>query len=221
MKPTSHNDHTLQLYSATEERINIYTHGLGALASVIGLVCLILRAAREAAVLPLIGFTVFGSSLVLLYLTSTLYHRSTVIERRKRLRVFDHAAIYVLIAGTYTPFCLLTLQGQTGWTIFLVSWGLAIAGIILKVFYTGRFRLLSTLMYVIMGWLIVFAYRPLAENLPAAGLLWLIAGGVSYSVGAALYSIRKLPYNHAIFHCFVLLGSVCHFMSVYFYILEN
>jgi hemolysin III len=220
MQPTPNYDHKLQTYSPLEEQINIYTHGFGALFSIIALVFLTLRGAGEAGALPLISFTVFGVSLVLLYTTSTLYHRSTNSQRRQRLRIFDHATIYVLIAGTYTPFCLLTLPGRIGWTIFLVSWGMALTGIVLKVFFTGRFRLLSTLMYVFMGWLIVFAYSPLAENLPATGLLWLIAGGVSYSLGAVLYSIRKLPLNHAVFHCFVLLGSACHFMAVYFYVLE-
>lgn len=221
MKSTSKNDHQLQTYSPLEERINIYTHGFGALFSIVALVLLMLRGAGEAGALPLISFTVFGVSLVLLYTTSTLYHRSTNLQRRQRLRIFDHATIYVLIAGTYTPFCLLTLPGRIGWAIFLVSWGMALTGIVLKVFFTGRFRLISTLMYVFMGWLILFAYRPLAENLPATGLHWLIAGGVSYSLGAVLYSIRKLPLNHAVFHCFVLLGSACHFVAVYFYVLEK
>lgn len=221
MKPKTPINHAPPVYSSAEERINIYSHGIGALFSVVALVLLAIRASREPGILPVASFSVFGVSLVLLYVTSTLYHRCQNAERRKTLRIFDHATIYVLIAGTYTPFALLTLQGRIGWTIFLVSWGLGVTGIVLKVFYTGRYRLVSTLMYVFMGWLIVFAFNPLADKLASEGLYWLLGGGISYSVGAALYSIRKLPFNHAIFHCFVLAGSACHFICVYFYVLND
>jgi len=125
----------------------------------------------------------------------------------------------VLIAGTYTPFALVTLNGQAGWWIFGISWGLALSGIILKVFFTGRFQLASTLMYVFMGWIIIFAIRPLIANLSGEGLFWLLAGGVAYTLGAVLYSIRKISFNHAIFHVFVLIGSACHFVSVFYFVL--
>jgi hemolysin III len=135
-----------------------------------------------------------------------------------RLRVVDHASIYVLIAGTYTPFTLITLAGPTGYTLFAVAWIMAVCGIVLKLFFTGRFTALSTAMYVLMGWLIVFAIKPLMAGLPPAGLLWMLAGGVAYTVGALLYGIKALPFNHAIFHLFVLAGSLCHFIAVYAYV---
>jgi hemolysin III len=134
----------------------------------------------------------------------------------------DHAAIYVLIAGTYTPFALVTLHGTTaGWVIFVLVWSIAIAGITLKLFFTGRFDKLSTVMYVAMGWIIVIALKPLLQNLAPEGFFWLVLGGVLYTIGALLYSIRKLKFNHAIFHVFVLLGSFCHFMAVFFYVLPS
>jgi hemolysin III len=209
------------VYSPTEELINIYSHAVGAFFSIVALVFLILRAIRETGVQTIASFTVFGSSLVLLYVTSTLYHRCKNPVQRKKLRVFDHVTIFILIAGTYTPFALITLQGWIGWVIFVISWGLALMGTGLKLFYTGQYKILSTLMYVFMGWLVIFAIKPLIENLPTAGLFWLLGGGLFYSMGAILYSIRKIPFNHAIFHCFVLMGSFCHFVSVYYYVLPE
>ena len=137
------------------------------------------------------------------------------------MNILDHATIYVLIAGTYTPFTIVTLNGTIGWVIFGISWGLALTGVILKLFFTGKYNLLSTIMYVLMGWVIVFAIKPLVNNLPSEGLIWLFAGGFSYTIGAILYSIKKIKFNHAIFHIFVLIGSFCHFMSVYFYVLAD
>lgn len=167
----------------------------------------------------IVSFSIFGASLLILYTASTIYHSVKTPLLRSRMRVFDHAAIYVLIAGTYTPYTLVTLNGATGWTIFGITWGLALSGIILKLFFTGRYRILSTLMYVFMGWIIIFAIEPLVNNLSADGLFWLVAGGVAYTVGAILYAIKQLKFNHAIFHVFVLLGSFGHFISVYFYVL--
>ncbi|MFT5762220.1 MAG: hemolysin III, partial [Polaribacter sp.] len=161
---------------------------------------------------------IFGLSLIILYAASTLYHSATKPKLRRRLNIFDHAAIYVLIAGTYTPFTIITLEGETGWIIFGLTWLFALTGIILKLFFTGKFDKLSTTMYVLMGWQIVFVINPLLENLSEQGLFWLFAGGVFYTVGAVLYSIKKIPYNHAIFHFFVLAGSLSHFISIYFYI---
>ncbi len=163
----------------------------------------------------------FGASLIILYAASSFYHSAKKSELRNRLNIIDHASIYVLIAGTYTPFTLVTLKGTIGWVIFGISWGLALTGIILKLFFTGKYNLMSTIMYVLMGWVIVFAIKPLINNLPLAGLLWLVAGGISYTIGAILYGIKKIKFNHAIFHMFVLMGSFCHFMSVYFYVLPS
>jgi hemolysin III len=208
-------------YGHAEELFNIYSHAVGAFFSIIALLFLVLRAAREPGVLPVISFTVFGCSLVLLYVTSTLYHRNRNPVQRQRLRIFDHVAIFVLIAGTYTPFALITLQGWIGWVILATSWGLALTGAVLKLFFTGRFHLLSTAMYVLTGWLVISVFIPLTESLPAAGFYWLLGGGISYSTGAVLYNIRRIPFNHAIFHCFVLAGSACHFVSVYYYVLSE
>jgi hemolysin III len=215
--PSNNNDYPV--YSLAEELINIYSHAVGAILSMIALVFLILRAIQEIGVQPIISFTVFGFSLVLLYVTSTLYHLSKIPAQRKKLRVFDHVTIFILIAGTYTPFALIILEGWIGWVIFSFSWGLALTGTVLKIFYTGRYKILFTLMYVFMGWMVLLAIVPLSEKLPTAGMFWLLGGGLSYSVGAILYSIRKIPFNHAIFHCFVLLGSACHFISIYYYVL--
>ena len=154
-----------------------------------------------------------------LYTTSTFYHNCKQPALRARLRIFDHVSIYILIAGTYTPFALLVLTGNTGWIIFAISWGLALVGSCLKIFFTGKYTLLSTIMYGLMGWLIVFAIKPLTSNLAEGGLLWLVIGGILYSTGGMLYSIKRLPLNHAIFHLFVLSGSFCHFISLYYFVL--
>ena len=208
-------------YSPAEELINVYSHAVGAVLSIIALALLILRSIQETGILPLVSFTIFGASLVMLYITSTVYHNCKTPQLRSRLRIFDHVSIYVMIAGTYTPFALITLQGMTGWLIFGISWGFAVTGSSLKLFFTGRFKLISTLMYIFMGWLILFVIKPLANNLVDAGMLWLVIGGISYSLGAIIYSIKRIPFNHAIFHMFVLLGSFCHFVAVYFYLLPQ
>ncbi|MEE9447671.1 MAG: hemolysin III family protein [Arenicellales bacterium] len=208
-----------KFYSPLEEKFNIYSHGLGIILSLIALFLLSTHQLIEGSLLYKISFIVFGVSLVMLYSASTLYHSATTPELRQRRRILDHASIYVLIAGTYTPFCLITLGNETGRNIFIISWLMAIAGIILKIFFTGRFRLLSTLLYVFMGWMIIFAISDLSIKLSAEGMFWLVAGGLAYSVGAILYSIKRIPLNHALFHVFVLIGSACHFMSVYFYVL--
>jgi hemolysin III len=205
-------------YSKTEEQLNIGLHALGFLLSVVGLFALLLRASGLNSMRVMVSVGLFGSSLLLLYGISTLYHSAQNPVLRSRLRIADHASIYVLIAGTYTPFTLVVLQGSIGWSIFAATWIMALAGIVLKLFYTGRFRLISTLLYVFMGWIIVFAINPFVERFDHTGLMWVLAGGVSYTLGAILYSIRALPLNHAIFHLFVLIGSSCHFVAVYFYI---
>ena len=208
-------------YSQAEERLNIITHFAGFVLSIVALVFLVIHAQVCGNIWHLVSFSVFGASLITLYGASTLYHRAKDPVIRKRLRVLDHAAIFVLIAGTYTPFTLVTLKGEVGWIIFGVVWGLALAGIILKLFFTGRYQLLSTLMYVGMGWVIIFAIKPLIESFSSDGLFWLLAGGIAYTLGAVLYNIKKLKFNHAIFHVFVLMGSFCHFVSVYHYVLPD
>jgi hemolysin III len=205
-------------YSKAEERVNVVSHGIGFSASIIALILLLVRALSFGDAPRIISFSIFGISLVTLYAASTLYHAAKEETLRSRLKVFDHTAIYVLIAGTYTPFTLVTLHGTVGWVIFGISWGAAITGIILKFFFIGRFRVVSTVMYVLMGWLIVFAAKPLAAAMPAAGLSWLAGGGLAYTLGAVLYIIRRIPFNHAMFHILVLAGSACHWVAVYGYV---
>lgn len=195
------------------------SHALGLALSVIGLALLVVKAASLGTPLHVVSFAIFGASLVILYAASTIYHSTDDPTRRTKLRTVDHAAIYILIAGSYTPFTLVALSGTVGWTLFGVSWGMAVTGIVLKIFYTGRFNILSTSMYVFMGWVIVFAIKPLMAALPEEGIFWLFAGGIAYTVGAVSYSIKKIPFGHALFHFFVLAGSACHFVAVYWYIL--
>jgi hemolysin III len=211
----------IKTYTPLEEKINVFSHAIGLILSIVALVVLVLHASFQGGVWHIVSFTIFGASLVLLYAASTFYHTAKKSVIRHRLNIIDHASIYVLIAGTYTPFTLVTLHGRIGWVIFGVSWGLASAGIILKIFFTGRFDLVSTLMYLLMGWLIVFALKPLINNLSLEGLIWLLTGGISYTMGAVVYSIKKIHFNHAIFHVFVLIGSFCHFMAVFFYVLPH
>lgn len=209
----------LTYYDSKEELLNIITHGIGFLLSIVALVLLIVYASRYGTVWHITSFAIFGASLIVLYAASTLYHYAKNPDLRIKLNILDHAAIYVLIAGTYTPFTLVVLKGWVGWTIFGISWGLALIGIIFKVFYFGRFDRISTIAYVLMGWVVIFAIKPLMNELPTKGLLWLFGGGLAYSFGALLYSRRNLRFNHAWFHVFVLVGSFCHFMAVFFYVL--
>lgn len=206
-------------YPPYEEKLNVLSHAFGFVLSIAGLFLLIVRAQVFGNLLHLLSFIIFGSSLVLLYAASTFYHNSKSPGLRYRLNILDHASIYILIAGTYTPFALITLNGFVGWTLFAIVWFMAVTGVILKLFYTGRYHLLSTAMYVVMGWIMIFAIKPLINNFDHLGLLWLFAGGISYTMGAVIFSIDKIKFNHAIFHLFVLLGSLCHFLSIYLYVI--
>ena len=209
----------VQYYSPSEERLNIFSHALGLILSISALVILVLRASRYGDAWHVVSFSIFGASLIVLFAASTVYHSAKDPGLRARLRVVDHASIYVLIAGTYTPFTLVTLHGTTGWVIFAITWSMALCGIVLKLYFTGRYRMLSTSMYVFMGWIAIFVISPLIDNLPPAGLFWLLSGGVAYTLGAVLYGIKRIGYNHAIFHAFVLIGACCHFVAVYLYVL--
>ena len=202
-------------YSEKEERLNILSHGVGLVLSCLAFPFLIFKATQYQGFWPSISLLIYGVSLIVLYAASTFYHASKDPKRRRKLNILDHAAIYVLIAGTYTPFTLIILEGTLGWSVFGFTWMFALLGIILKLFYTGRFDKVSTLMYVLMGWQIIFVLDPLIEKFPFQGVQLLFLGGVFYTVGALLYSLKRIKYNHAIFHVFVLLGSWCHFLSVY------
>jgi hemolysin III len=211
----------INYYSPIEEKINIISHAIGFILSIVAFIFLFIHANLHGNVWHIVSFSIFGASLITLYAASTFYHSAKKSELRNRLNIIDHASIYILIAGTYTPFTLVTLKGTIGWVIFGTTWGLALTGIILKLFFTGKYNLISTIMYVLMGWVIVFAIKPLINNLPLEGLIWLLVGGISYTIGAILYSIKKIKFNHAIFHMFVLSGSFCQFMSVFFYVLPS
>ena len=208
----------LTFYPRTEERINIYSHLAGLLLSISGLALLVTYASLYGTLWQIISSAIYGSSLVVLYLSSTLYHSARNKTLRQRLNVMDHAAIYVLIAGTYTPFALVTLHGIPGWVMFGLIWGLALTGIILKVFYTGRYNKISTISYVLMGWAILPFLHLMLQALPLAAFLLILSGGLAYTIGAALYMATKLPYNHAIFHFLVLAGSILHFICIFLYV---
>jgi len=208
-------------YSLPEEKTNIISHAIGFVFSIVALVLMVIKASLYGNGWHVVSVSIFGLSLMSLYAASTFYHSAKDLKVRSRMRIIDHASIYVLIAGTYTPFVLITLNGSIGWMIFGACWGMAFIGITLKLFFTGKYDVISTLMYVFMGWIIVFAIKPLIDSLAAEGLFWLFAGGVAYTVGAILYSFKKIKFNHAIFHIFVLLGSACHFVSVWFYVLPT
>jgi len=201
-----------------DERINSITHLIGASLSLAGLVVLVVHAARLGDPWKIVSFSIYGATLVALYLFSTLYH-STRGKARTIFQTLDHAAIYLLIAGTYTPFTLVTLRGVWGWWLFGIIWGLALVGMLQDLLAARRRSILSVFLYLLMGWLVVTAIRPLARALPMAGMAWLVAGGLSYTIGVVFYALdKKITYGHEIFHFFVLAGSVCHYCTILFYV---
>jgi len=203
-------------YSEKEERLNVLSHGLGLLLSIIAFPLLLQKSFEYDTFWKGVSLVIYGISMIVLYAASTFYHAAKEPKLRRKLNIFDHAAIYVLIAGTYTPFCLLVLSPNLGWYLFIVVWIFALTGVVLKLFFTGRFNKLSTALYLLMGWQIVFLIKPLIDSFSSEGLFYLFLGGVFYTIGAVFYSIKKLKYNHATFHVFVLLGSLSHFIAVYF-----
>jgi hemolysin III len=197
-----------------DEIANTITHGLGLVLSLVGMPVLILAIAARGDALLVVGASVFGATLVALYAASTLYHAIPAPRIKRMLRIADHVAIFLLIAGTYTPFTLGVLRGAWGWTLFGVVWSLAACGIVFKVALGVRYPRASTMFYLAMGWLIVIAIRPLMLALPNAGLWWLVAGGLSYTVGVVFFVLDRHKYMHAVWHLFVMAGSACHFMAV-------
>lgn len=204
-----------------EELANSLTHGLGAVLSVAGLALMVYFAGRYGDAWQVVSTAIFGTTLVLLYTASTLYHSLRGDRLKVLLQKFDHAAIFLLIAGSYTPFVLVTLRGPWGWSLFGVVWGLAVAGVTIKFWLAGRFKLVSTLIYLAMGWLVLIAIKPLVAALPAGGVKLLVAGGLCYTGGAVFYLWKRLPYHHAIWHLWVLAGSVCHWAAVFVYVLPS
>lgn len=200
------------------EKLNSISHLVGALAALGGVIALIIAAALNADALTVVSVSVYGVTLVLLYTASTLYHsfRGTAKEVFKKI---DHYSIYFLIAGTYTPFTLVTLGGAWGWSIFGVVWGLAVLGIVVEVLPFDRRRILPVIIYLLMGWVVVVALSPLVQALPPAGLAWLVAGGVTYSLGVIFYALdKRVPHGHGIWHMFVLAGSICHYVTIFVYV---
>ncbi|CAA0157028.1 hemolysin III family protein [Tenacibaculum maritimum] len=202
-------------YSQKEERLNVLSHGLGFLLSLVAFPFLIFKSLDYSSCWQSTSFIVYGLSLITLYGASTFYHASKEPKTRRKLNILDHAAIYVLIAGTYSPFCLVALKSVLGWYMFIFVWFLATAGVIAKLFFTGRFDKISTILYVLMGWQVVFFGSELYRNLSQESLYSLVLGGIFYTIGALFYSVNKMNYNHTIFHVFVLLGSLSHFIAIF------
>jgi hemolysin III len=201
------------------ERLNSYTHLLGAVAAAAGLAVLVVLAAQQGDAWKLVSFSIYGASLFLLYFFSTLYH-STRGRAKSIFQVFDHNAIYLLIAGSYTPFTLVTLRGAWGWTLFGLIWGLAVLGMVVDSLHNKNARrILPITIYIVMGWLVLIAFKPLLAALPYAGVLWLVAGGLFYTLGIVFYALdKKLRHAHGIWHLFVLAGSISHYLAVLLYV---
>ncbi|GEN45323.1 PAQR family membrane homeostasis protein TrhA [Alkalibacillus haloalkaliphilus] len=205
-------------YSRKEEAANAITHGLGAALSIAGLVILIVFASLNGSPWQVVSVTIYGTTMLLMYLSSTILHSLKPGKAKDVFLFLDHSSIYLFIAGTYTPILLILLRGPVGWTVLGVVWGVAILGIVFKVFFVHRFMVVSTLLYIILGWFIVFVWRPLSAEMELTGLVYLIIGGVLYSVGSIFYMWRGFPYHHAVWHIFVIAGSAFHFFAILFYV---
>jgi len=200
-----------------EEQLNTISHAFGALLGIAGLIILIVK--QDGSPWSLFSVLVYGISIVVLFMSSTLYHAAKTEHRKHYFRILDHITIYLLIAGTYTPVLLLMLSDSNGWPLFWIVWGIAFFGFILKIFFTGKFEIFSTLLYLVMGWLVVFDFGTLADRMETNGLLLLFAGGLAYTVGIVFYAINKIPYNHVIWHLFVLAGAICHYFMVLLFVI--
>jgi len=208
-----------RLNTDIDELLNCITHGVGLALSVTGFAVLLVLAIVRGNAWQITGCTVYGASLVFLYAASTLYHSLRSPRARHVLKVLDHSAIYLLIAGTYTPFTLVNLRGFWGWLLFGVVWSICLIGVLFKVFFVNRLVVVSTILYVLMGWVCVIAIKPLLTLVPTGGIAWLLAGGLFYTGGVFFFANKRVPFSHAIWHVFVLAGSVCHYFAVVFYVL--
>ncbi|WP_338358868.1 PAQR family membrane homeostasis protein TrhA [Yeosuana marina] len=207
----------MKTQSLFEEKLNALTHAFGALLGIAALVLLIVFNTHKSD-WSLFSVIVYGLSIIILFSASTLYHSVKSEKNKHYFRIIDHISIYLLIAGTYTPVLLITLNHSMGWTLFWVVWGIAAFGVILKLFFTGRFEVFSTSLYLFMGWLVIFDFANLSNAL-GNGILWLFAGGMAYTVGIVFYAIHRIPYNHVIWHLFVLAGAICHFFMIFLYVI--
>ncbi|WP_018883535.1 PAQR family membrane homeostasis protein TrhA [Paenibacillus massiliensis] len=205
-------------YNRREELANAITHGIGAALSVAALVLLIVFASSQGTAWHVVSFTIYGVTMLLLYTNSMLLHSFKEGKVKDLFEFFDHSCIYLFIAGTYTPFLLTALRGTLGWTLFGIIWGIAVAGVIFKVFFTKRFLFMSTAFYIAMGWLIVIAWNPLVATIPHGGIMLLVGGGIMYTLGTIFYVWKAFPYHHAVWHLFVLGGSILHFFAVLLYL---
>ncbi|OLE54822.1 MAG: hemolysin D [Acidobacteria bacterium 13_1_20CM_3_53_8] len=206
---------------SVEEIANVVTHGVGLALSVVGLVALIILACLYGGTWQIVSGSIYGASLVTLYLASTLYHGTRTGRAKNLLRVLDHCCIYLLIAGTYTPFTLVTLRGGWGWTLFGLVWGLSLVGILGRVLLGQKFRVASVLSYIFLGWLCVIAIKPILHVVPLGAIAWIVAGGLAYTAGTIFFACDRIPHNHAIWHLFVLGGSICHFLAVALYVMPS
>lgn len=207
-----------QDYGQSQEIINSITHGIGAILSIVGLIMLLYISIEKEDTWRIVSFAIYGATLVFLYVSSTIYHSVTDKRKKYIFRIMDHIAIYLLIAGSYTPLTLVLLRGPLGWIIFGVVWLIALVGIFMKIFFFSKTKILSMILYIIMGWLIVVATKPIISILPTGILHLLIVGGLCYSLGIIFYITPKIPYNHTIWHIFVLAGSFTHFLGYYFFL---
>jgi len=204
--------------SLGEEIANSITHGIGAALAVAGLVTLVFYATMYGDAWRIVSFSIYGATLVILYLISTLYHSFTHPRVKKIFQIFDHCSIYLLIAGTYTPITLISLRGPWGWTLFGLIWGLAALGIVLKIWFVGRLKAFSIALYLAMGWLVVIALKPLFTMVDHGMIVWIVIGGLCYTLGVIFYALKRMPYHHAIWHLFVLGGSTTHYLGMLFYL---
>ncbi|HNX37917.1 MAG TPA: hemolysin III family protein [Candidatus Cloacimonadota bacterium] len=203
-----------QKQSLGEEIANSITHGTGVGLSIAALVILVVFAAKRSDAFKVVSYSIYGATMIILYLSSTLYHAFPQPRVKKFFHILDHSSIFLLIAGTYTPVMIGTIRGGWGWALFGVVWALAILGINMKIFAMGKFKLFSTLIYVLMGWMVLIAINPIKEATNPAFLRWMLIGGISYTLGVVFYAWKKLPYHHPIWHLFVLGGSICHFFAM-------
>ncbi len=209
------------LYSIKEEIAHSVTHGIGIVLSVLGLVLMVMHSIRYGDGWHIVSTSIYGATLITLYTASTLYHGVTLPGLKQILQKLDHAAIFLLIAGTYTPFLLVNLRGGWGWTLLGMVWSIAIAGMLMELFVKQRYHRLSLTLYLGLGWLIMIAIGPMLENVAPGGMLLLLAGGLFYSLGVIFYVWETLAYNHAIWHVFVLAGSLAHFLAIFMYVIPN
>jgi hemolysin III len=208
----------MRIQTKFEEQLNAWTHGIGAALGIVALILLIIYTDNTKP-WSLFGVIIYGLSIIILFSASTFYHAVTGEKRKHYFRIVDHVSIYLLIAGTYTPVLLILLRDSLGWELFWLVWGIAAFGTILKLFFTGKFGTFSTLLYLVMGWLIVIDYTNAADAIGTDGVFWLIAGGLFYTIGILFYAIEKIPYNHVIWHLFVLGGAISHFFMIFLHVI--